>query len=89
MRDSKREVLLFCIAGAIPVAYFALLIAPYLDDGLAGMMNGFNKAMENPSKINLCEDSLKAVLIFLSARWGNAFKLTKNLHGTVRAAKVH
>lgn len=64
MRDSKREVLLFCIAGAIPVAYFALLIAPYLDDGLAGMMNGFNKAMENPSKINLCEDSLKAVLIF-------------------------
>lgn len=67
MRDSKRDVLLFCIAGAIPVAYFALLIAPYLGDGLAGMMNGFNKAMENPSKINLCEDSLKSVLLFLSA----------------------
>ena len=52
-------------AGALPVAWIALLLAPALKDGLAGIVRGFGEAMDHPFRIEFCEDSLRAVLIFL------------------------
>lgn len=53
------------IFGTIPVGWFALLMAPAFDEGLIGMMNQFQTSMDHPFKVQWCEDSLRAVLIFL------------------------
>ena len=53
------------ILGAVPVAWIALLIAPYTDRGLAGIVANGGAALREPLKITLCADSVKTVLIFL------------------------
>ena len=44
---SRQNILLYCL-GTIPVTWLALLIAPYMEDGLAGLIWNFGPAMENP-----------------------------------------
>lgn len=61
---SKQNILLYCL-GVLPVVWLALLIAPYLKDGLMGLVEHFGAVMNHPFRITLCEDSLKAVLILL------------------------
>ena len=61
---SKQNILLYCL-GVFPVVWLALLIAPYLKDGLMGLVKHFGVVMNHPFRITLCEDSLKAVLILL------------------------
>lgn len=61
---SKQNILLYCL-GTIPVIWLALLIAPFMEDGLPGLIRNFGAAMSRPFHITLCEDSLKTVLIFL------------------------
>ena len=53
------------IFGTIPVAWIALLIAPISQDGLVGIVRDFANVMSNPFHIELCEDSLRTVLILL------------------------
>ena len=43
----------------------ALRIAPFMEDGLPGLIQNFGAAMSRPFHITLCEDSLKTVLILL------------------------
>lgn len=47
--------------------WLALLIAPFLKGGLSEIVTGLMNALSNPFDIQLCEDSLKTVLIFLAA----------------------
>ena len=61
---SKRNILLYCL-GTIPVIWLALLIAPFMEDGLPGLIRNFGAAMSRPFHITLCEDSLKTVLVLL------------------------
>ena len=61
---SRQNVLLYCL-GTIPVVWLALRIAPFMKDGLSGLIQNFGAAMSRPFHITLCEDSLKTVLIFL------------------------
>ncbi len=61
---SRQNVLLCCL-GTIPVVWLALRIAPFMKDGLSGLIQNFGAAMSRPFHITLCEDSLKTVLIFL------------------------
>ena len=61
---SKQNILLY-ISGAVLTAWFGLLSAPCLKDGLVVLIREFGTIMQNPFKIQLCEDSLKTVLIFL------------------------
>lgn len=61
---SKQNILLY-ISGAVLAVWFGLLSAPCLKDGLVGLIREFGTIMQNPFKIQLCEDSLKTVLIFL------------------------
>lgn len=62
----RENIVLACL-GIIPVSWMALLIAPFLGDGLVGIVEGFPNALASPFSISICEDSVKAVLIFIAA----------------------
>ena len=55
------------LMGALAAVWFGLLAAPFVSGGLLEIIIYFPKAMENPFRISLCEDSLKTVLVFLGA----------------------
>ena len=61
---SKQNIVLYFF-GIIPVVWLGLLIAPYMDNGLVSLIQKFGTVMQNPFHIQLCEDSLKTVLILL------------------------
>ena len=61
---SKVRLILYA-CGIIPVVWLALLLAPYLGEGLAALLLNGGTALNDPFHITLCEDSLKTVLIFL------------------------
>jgi len=65
MNGKYKEMIILVVIGLIPVVWFALLLAPYLGEGLPGMVAGFGGAMEQPVKITITEDSGKAVLFFI------------------------
>ena len=53
---------------AIPfVIWGALIAAPYLDEGLPGMINGFSKAIARPFHFSWSENSLRSTFLFLGA----------------------
>lgn len=53
--------------GLLPVIWFALLVAPAVSGGLAGIVGYLPVAIKAPFHIVWCEDSLKTVLFFLAA----------------------
>ena len=61
---SKQNIVLYSF-GIIPVVWLGLLIAPCMDNGLVSLIQKFGTVMQNPFHIQLCEDSLKTVLILL------------------------
>lgn len=63
---SKSNLILYG-CGAIPVVWLALIIAPYLSSGLIGIIKNLSVAFSNPFNIQLCEDSVKTVLILILA----------------------
>ena len=63
--EKKQQIIITSVIGIIPVIWLALLIAPYSDKGLAIIMKEFTQSMSNPLKIELCNNSLKNVLVFL------------------------
>ena len=67
MRQDKltRQHIIVYLLGMIPVAWVGLLIAPYLGGGLPEIIANFGIIMNEPFHIQLCEDSLRAVLILL------------------------
>ena len=65
--SSKKQKIILSLIGIIPVIWLALLIAPYINDGIAGIIKNITKALDNPFNINFCENSLKTVLFLLLA----------------------
>jgi len=65
MNGKYKEIIILSAIGLIPVVWFALLLAPYLTGGLPGMAAGFGKAMEQPMRIIITEDSGRTVLFFI------------------------
>ena len=61
---SQQNILLYCL-GTIPVAWLALRIAPFMEDGLPGLIRNFGAAMSRPFYITLCGNSLKTILVLL------------------------
>lgn len=63
----KREnnLLVLCLFGILPVVWLGLLIAPAAHGGLPEIVARFSAAMNDPFHIELCEDSLKTVLVLL------------------------
>lgn len=66
-RDNRRELLFFSLLGVVPVVWFALAIAPAVDGGLPAILVKAGDAFSNPAHIELCEDSLRTVLVLLLA----------------------
>ena len=67
MRQDKfsKAYLTLYACGVIPVVWLALLLAPYMGGGLAGLVRYGGAALDHPFHIIWCEDSLKTVLIFM------------------------
>ena len=68
-RDDKysSEWVIAYVFGGVCAAWFGLLIAPAIGEGLPGFIKSFGGIINEPFRITFCEDSLKAVLICLSA----------------------
>ena len=64
--DKLTEYILVWL-GVIPVIWAALTVAPFLSDGLAGIVKGLTRGMNSPISIQWCADSPKALLVFLAA----------------------
>ena len=67
MNQDKRIYVILSIIGIIPVIWFALLIAPLLDGGLVKIINEIPLKISQPFDIEICENSMKAILFFLLA----------------------
>lgn len=65
MKDNKISRKIIIILGIIIVIWFALLIAPVINNGLLVIIKEFPNIMSNPLKINLCNNSLKSIFICL------------------------
>ena len=63
--ENRRNNIILYIVGLVPVIWIALLIAPYISDGLVEIIKEFPKAMENPLKITFCANSIKVSIVFL------------------------
>lgn len=63
--NSKKQKIIICLFGIIPVIWLALLIAPYIDKGLAEIIKQLGKILDQPFSIFLCSNSIKTVFFFL------------------------
>ena len=67
MMKRENSTVILCLLGIIPVVWLGLLIAPAISGGLPSILTRFTAAMNNPFSVELCEDSLKTVLVLLIA----------------------
>ena len=64
-QDDKRTAVILSLIGIIPVVWLALKIAPSVGGGLAEILPGLMTVFNEPFRIELCEDSIKTVLVLL------------------------
>ena len=64
-QDDKQTAIILSVIGIIPVVWLALLIAPSVGGGLPEILPKLLTVFNNPFHIELCEDSLKTVLVLL------------------------
>lgn len=65
MQDKEFQNKIMYFFGIIPIIWISLLIAPYIEEGLLGILNGFGVSVYNPFNITFCKNSVKTILIFL------------------------
>lgn len=64
-QDDKKIAKLFYIIGIAPVIWTALLVAPYINGGIIGILKNSSNIFTRPFNISFTENSIKTVLIFL------------------------
>ena len=67
MKPQKQTPSWMYALGIVPAVWLALLLAPSVSGGLAGIIQALPGAMNHPFKIIWCEDGGKTVLLFLAA----------------------
>lgn len=67
MKPDKRTSPWFAALGILPTVWLALLLAPFLSGGLESIVSNLPQAMNHPFQIAWCEDSPRAVFLFLAA----------------------
>lgn len=65
--NDQKASLILALCGILPVAWLALLTAPYVGGGLVEIIENLAVAINHPFQITVCEDSVKTVLLFLLA----------------------
>lgn len=65
--DNRQGGILIYALGLIPAVWLALLIAPAVSGGLPAIIEYLPAAMSAPLQVEWCEDSVKTVLIFITA----------------------
>lgn len=65
MRNDNIDILIILGIFTIPVVWLALLIAPYINNGLIEALPYLTKAINEPFHITLCKNTLKTIFIFL------------------------
>ena len=65
MRNDNKDVLIILGIFTIPVVWLALLIAPYINNGLIEALPYLTKAINEPFHITLCKNTFKTIFIFL------------------------
>lgn len=63
-KDSNYELAAFAF-GVIPVIWFGILVAPYMNEGLIGLLSNIDIALSNPFSIQLCDQTAKTIIRFL------------------------
>ncbi len=64
-QDNKKQDKILLILGIIPVIWLAIMIAPYINNGIVEIIKEFPKSIQNPLNIYWCKSSIKTILIFL------------------------
>lgn len=67
MKPDKRTSPWFAALGILPTVWLALILAPFLSGGLESIVSNLPQAMNHPFQIAWCEDSPRAVFLFLAA----------------------
>lgn len=88
VEDTKRTTIILSICGIIPTIWFALLIAPSVDGGLAQIIKDFSSVMNNPFNITWCSNSLRVLLLCLLI-YGCAIALYISSKGNYRRGEEH
>lgn len=65
-RDKSGTDWILFFVGLIPIVWAALLAAPYCGGGLPEILQHMEEMIQNPFAIQLCGDTKKCVLLFLS-----------------------
>ena len=65
MQDDKRTRRIIYIVCIIPIIWLALIVAPYINGGLIEIVKNSESIFNNIFTINICENSIRTVLIFL------------------------
>lgn len=63
MRKDKQVELVFYFVGAVFIAWISVLVAPCIHKGLFEAIIYLNDAMNSPFSFELCQDTLKCILI--------------------------
>ena len=63
--EDRTAALLLIGIGIVPVIWAALIVAPFLSEGLTGIVEGLASGMREPFSIQWCEESPKSILLFL------------------------
>ena len=62
MKENDKTIYL---AWVIPIVWFGLLIAPYIDGGIINVIENLTQITSNPFNIEICKNSVKTVLFLL------------------------
>lgn len=63
MRKDKQVELVFYFVGAVFIVWLSFLVAPCIHEGLFDAIIYLNEAMNSPFSFELCQDTLKCILI--------------------------
>ena len=89
MRDNdKKSSIVLAVIGIIPVVWLGLKIAPNVKGDLPAILNGVMSSLNNPFAIELCEDSVKTVLVLLIA-YGMAIGVYLSTRKNYRRREEH
>lgn len=63
--DNTKTGRIFILLGIIPVVWAAVIAAPFLSQGLLGIISGLTQSLNDPLNFEWCANTLKSIVMFL------------------------